>query len=74
MKKLIFIVAIGLFLLGCSGIKQSKYMEHNSHYKNWNHAEFSWWGYRNITEEKIIKSDKEKWWGIAYTSDTYTKH
>ena len=74
MKKLILVIAIGLFLSGCAGIKQSEYMSHNSHYKNWSHLGFSWWGYNNVTEEKAIKSDKQKWWGIPYVSNTNVKH
>jgi hypothetical protein len=41
-------------------------MEHSSHYKDWSHLGFSWWGYKNVTEADAIKSNQEKWWGISY--------
>ena len=67
MKKLVLIIALGMFLAGCgTAVKQSEYMEHDSHYKTWSHLGFSWWGFKNVTEKAAETSTKEKWWGISY--------
>jgi hypothetical protein len=66
MKKLVLIIAMGMFLAGCAGVKQSEYMEHSSHYKTWSHLGFSWWGFKNVTEKAADTSKAEKWWGISY--------
>ncbi len=66
MKKLVLIIAMGIFLAGCAGVKQSEYMEHNSHYKTWSHLGFSWWGFKNVTDKAAETSTAEKWWGISY--------
>ena len=55
MKKLVLIIALGMFLAGCAGIKQSEYLEHDSHYKDWSHLGFSWWGFKNVTEQAADK-------------------
>ena len=66
MKKLILIVAVGLFLMGCASVKQSEYLSHDSHYKTSSHMKFSWWGYKKVTNEDKEKSTQQKWWGIPY--------
>lgn len=66
MKRMVLIIALGMFLAGCAGIKQSEYLEHSSHYKTWSHLGFSWWGFKNVTDKAADTSAKEKWWGISY--------
>ena len=52
MKKAIVLVMFALFLASCSGtLKQSEFLEHDTMYKNMDHLKFSWFGYRNATEE-----------------------
>ncbi|MDO9110056.1 MAG: hypothetical protein Q7U40_05330 [Desulfatirhabdiaceae bacterium] len=67
MKKLVLIIALGMFLAGCgAAAKKSEYMEHGSHYQTWSHLGFSWWGFKNVTDKAAETSAKEKWWGISY--------
>jgi len=49
-------------------------MDHSSHYKTWSHLGFSWYGYRNVNDKDLKKSDQEKWWGIPYAESIYVKH
>lgn len=74
MKKLMLIIMVVLFLMGCAGIKKSEYMNHDSHYKTWSHLGFSWYGYRSVSDKDLEKSNQQKWWGIPYGSNTYVKH
>ncbi len=74
MKKLLLCIVIGLFLAGCSGIKQSEYLKHDSHYSTWNHMMYSLYGYKNTTAKDLEKSNQEKWWGISYVEKSYARH
>ena len=65
MKKLLFILFMGLFLFGCgSNVKQSEFWQRGSHYKNWEHMKFSWGGYRNPNESAHKNSTEQDWWGL----------
>ena len=65
MKKLLFVFLTALFLFGCAGtVKQSGYLQHSSHYKNLEHLKFSWWGYKNPTENTYKESAEQDWWGL----------
>ena len=65
MKKIGFLLLIGLFLAGCGGAaKESGYWEHSTMYKNWSHLGYSWFGYKNPTIETGKKSADQGWWGI----------
>ena len=65
MKKIGFLLLIGLFLAGCgAAAKESGYWEHSSMYKNWAHLGYSWFGYKNPTIETGKKSAEQGWWGI----------
>lgn len=59
MKKLIFLMLVGLFLAGCS----SEFYKHDSLYKTWDHAKFSWTGYKNPTPQDAKLSQQQGWWG-----------
>lgn len=65
MKKVIVLTLLALFLAGCSGtLKQSEFLEHDTMYKNWDHMAFSWFGYRNPTDQDAQKSMEQGWWGV----------
>ena len=65
MKKAVLLIISALFLANCSqAVTRSEFFEHDSMYKNWDHAKFSWYGYRNPTEEDLEKSIEQQWWGI----------
>ena len=65
MKKLGFLIILALFLSGCGqSAVQSEFYQHDTMYKNWDHTKFSWFGYRNPTEEDLQKSIDQQWWGI----------
>ena len=65
MKKLGIIMFLALFLAGCGqSAVRSEFYQHDSIYKNWDHAKFSWFGYRNPTAEDLQKSADQQWWGI----------
>jgi hypothetical protein len=59
MKKLIVLLFIGLLLAGCS----DEFLAHDSLYKDWSHAKFSWWEYDNPTSEHAKMSAERGWWG-----------
>jgi hypothetical protein len=59
MKNLIFLIILTIFLAGCS----SDFYKHDSIYKDWDHAMFSWWEYENPTAEHAKMSDERGWWG-----------
>lgn len=64
MKKLFVVLSCALFLASCGGtLNRSEYLEHNTMYKSWDHAKFSWFGHRNITPEELEKSQEQQWWG-----------
>ena len=65
MKKLLVVLLLGLFLMGCGGsLKESEFLEHESHYKNFDHLLFSWFGYRAPSAEDATNSANDAWWGI----------
>ncbi len=64
MKKLCFLVLIGLFFCGCGTARKSEFLEHGSMYRNWDHLKFSWYGHNNPTEETGKRSEEQRWWGI----------
>jgi hypothetical protein len=65
MKMKIVLMLLALFLASCSGsLKQSEFLEHDTMYKNWDHMKFSWFGYRNPTDEDRQKSMEQGWWGF----------
>jgi hypothetical protein len=65
MKKAIVLMFFALFLASCSGtLKQSEFLEHDTMYKNWDHMKFSWFGYKNQTDEDSKHSMEQGWWGF----------
>jgi hypothetical protein len=67
MKKWIIasITALMLFsgLHGCASLSCNEAMKHGSIWKSWDHAYFSYSGYKNPTSDEIKKSAEEGWWG-----------
>jgi len=65
MKKLLVILLLGLFLAGCGqSLRESEFYDHGSHYKNFDHLAFSWFGYKNVTDQHVEQSKNQPWWGI----------
>ena len=72
MRRLILLVFIGIFLAGCAGTaKEAEFSAHSTMYKNWDHLKFSWWGYKEPSEETSRKTVEQGWWGIpiSYTPE-----
>jgi hypothetical protein len=67
MKRIVFVFLMLVFLLGCGTLgKKSEFWQHDSVYKNWDHLKFSWYGYKNVSEEEARMSKEQGWWGIGY--------
>jgi ABC-type uncharacterized transport system auxiliary subunit len=65
MKKLLIIGMLLAFLAGCGHMAQeSEFFEHNTLYRDWDHAKFSMWGYKEPTALTAQKSTAQEWWGI----------
>lgn len=64
MKKVGLLIMLVLFLASCQAVTRSEFLEHDSMYKNWDHAMFSWYGHRNPTEGDLQKSVEQQWWGF----------
>jgi ABC-type uncharacterized transport system auxiliary subunit len=65
MKKLLIIGMLLAFLAGCGHMAQeSEFFEHNALYRDWDHAKFSMWGYKEPTALTAQKSTAQEWWGI----------
>ena len=63
MKKLFFLLGVALLVSSCSSGAVSEFAKHDKMYKNWDHMKYSWWGYRNPSEETMQQSIDEGWWG-----------
>jgi len=64
MKKLMLILILVFFLVGCGRVMRSEFYQHDTMYRNWDHMAFSWFGYRNTTAEDLQRSDQQDWWGL----------
>ena len=65
MKKLCFLVLVGLLFSGCAtSAKESEFWKHDAMYKNCDHLKFSLYGYKHPTAETLKKSQEQGWWGI----------
>jgi hypothetical protein len=65
MKKLLALLFLGVFLMGCgAAATQSEFWQHSSMYKNWDHMRYSLTGYTNPTAETGEMSQDQGWWGI----------
>jgi len=65
MKRFIMVLLLaGIMLGGCASLKESEFYNHSSHYKNFDHAKYSWWGYKSPDCDYATQSDHEGWWGI----------
>ena len=56
MKKLLLLVLLSMFLLGCG-------MQRGASWKNLDHFKYSWSGYKNPTAETGKMSEEQGWWG-----------
>ncbi len=65
MKKGLLLIIAVVMLAGCShSVANSEFLQHDTFYKNWDHMKFSWFGYRNPTDEDTQKAIEQGWWGI----------
>jgi hypothetical protein len=67
MKKLFAITLMVLFLSGCgAAARESGFYDHNTMYRDWDHAKFSLWGYKDKVDQKEVQESKdENWWGTT---------
>ena len=64
MKKLFFLVLIGLFLTGCgTAAERAEFWKHDTMYKNWDHFIYSSDGYKKTTSDDVKKTKEQNWWG-----------
>ncbi len=65
MRKIAMLILLSAFLFGCgTAATQSEFWQHDSMYKSWSHARYSWTGYQNPSADTGKKSLEEGWWGI----------
>ena len=65
MRRLVLLVFIGMFLVGCAGTaKEAGFCAHPTMYKNGDHLRFSWWGYKAPSEAACRKTVEQGWWGV----------
>jgi len=65
MKKIVLIFILGLLLSACGTLaKESKFFEHDTMYKSWNHLKFSIYGFEHPSTESLKKTQEQGWWGI----------
>lgn len=67
MKKLIIVLAL-LSMIGCAqtrkDMRDSQWWEHDTWYSNWQHWGYSWYGYKYWTDQEIITTPGDDWWGL----------
>lgn len=64
MKRLLAVTLIVLFLFGCgAAARESGFYDHNTMYRDWDHAKFSMWGYKAVDKKEAQQSKVEDWWG-----------
>jgi hypothetical protein len=65
MKKLIAIVLVLFFLVGCgAGARESGFWQNETVYQNWDHLWFSWYGHETPTARDARLAQEQNWWGI----------
>ena len=65
MKRLLLLVLVSSFLFGCgAAATKSEFWQHETMYRNWDHAKFSLWEYKNPNAQTYKSSVDQKWWGI----------
>ncbi|MDZ7580065.1 MAG: hypothetical protein U5R30_05440 [Deltaproteobacteria bacterium] len=65
MKKLLIVGMLVVFLAGCGHMAQeSEFFDHSTLYRDWDHAKFSMWGYKEPTALDAQGSTAQEWWGI----------
>ncbi len=62
MKRLLWVALSGFLLMSCS-TGGSDFFAHKSMYKKWDHAKYSWGGYKDTRNVDVEKSEKQDWWG-----------
>ena len=76
MKRILFIAMISILLLGCgAAARESGFYEHKSVYASWDHFVFSLQGYKTCTDQSVVESKKDGWWGVpqVYTAACIAK-
>ena len=64
MKKILLLLVIGLFFLGCgTPAQRADFKAHDTMFASWDHLKFSARGFRNPTLQDAEKSDAQNWWG-----------
>lgn len=67
MKKRLAVSVMALMFFcgiqGCTSLSCSKFTDHSSIWKSWDHYYFSNFGYKNPTPDVVKKSIEQEWWG-----------
>jgi hypothetical protein len=71
MKKWFAVTLMVLFLSGCGAVaKESGFYDHNTMYRDWDHAKFSLWGYKAVDQKEVKESNEENWWGTLFQGNS----
>lgn len=64
MKRGLLIILAVFFLSGCGAtVRETGFLERDTHFRSWEHMRFSLWGHRSPTKADVEMSKKEGWWG-----------
>lgn len=65
MKRLIMLGLLAVFIISCGQTAaRTEFWQHDTVYKNNAHMAFSWFGYRDVSQEELQKSQEQNWWGL----------
>ncbi|MGD8984618.1 MAG: hypothetical protein PVH99_00925 [Desulfobacteraceae bacterium] len=63
MKKIMILLLMSAFLVGCASLKESEYGKHDTIYASSAHMSYSIWGYKNPDAKWQKLSEAQGWWG-----------
>ena len=64
MKRLIVLILLSLFILGCASANQRAEMcKRGVVWQSWDHAAFSMWGHYTCSDDDMKKAKEQGWWG-----------
>lgn len=63
MKKIMILLLMSAFLVGCASLKESELGKHDTIYASSSHMSYSIWGYKNPDAKWQKLSEAQGWWG-----------